>query len=140
VRRPLSTYALVAFAWALVALFRVALWLVPFARVRAMANLIAGGLRTGAPGAADFAGRAARAVEFASRFVPRATCLPRALATLVLLRARSVPARLRIGVARDESGTLDGHAWVESDGRVVIGKLPNLRGYTVLGSGVGDIL
>lgn len=140
IRTRLKGYALVALAWALVALFRVALWVVPFARVRDMANLIARGLQLGGASSSDFATRAGRAVQFASRFVPRATCLPRALAALVLLRSRSVPARLQIGVTRDGAGKLDGHAWVESEGRIVVGRLSNLGGYTPLGRGAGEIV
>jgi hypothetical protein len=140
VRRPLSTYTLVATAWCLVALFCVALWIVPFARVRGAADRIARLLRSSAPADAAFAARVGRVVRFASRFVPAATCLPCALAALVLLRSRSVPARLRIGVARDGSGQLDGHAWVESNGRVVVGGLPNLGGYTTFETATGEIL
>jgi hypothetical protein len=51
----------------------------------------------------------------------RNPCLPRALAALILLRRRGVPAELRIGVARDEGGALKAHAWVESEGAVVAG-------------------
>jgi hypothetical protein len=62
-----------------------------------------------------------RAVERASRLVPRATCLPQALAALLLLARHGHPAVLRIGVKRGGSGELLAHAWVDCAGRTVIG-------------------
>jgi len=58
----------------------------------------------------------ARAVTRASTVVPGATCLVRALALEALLERRGYPAKLRIGFARTEGGSLSGHAWVESAG------------------------
>jgi len=71
------------------------------------------------------------AVAAASRFVPGSTCLTRALAAAVLLERRKYPAHLRIGFIRTPDCRLRGHAWVESEGRVVIGK-GDLSGYTPL--------
>lgn len=63
------------------------------------------------------------AVSVAGRHVPGGgTCLPQALATHVLLEREGYAARLHIGVAKDEDGRLQAHAWVESLGRVVIGR------------------
>ena len=60
-------------------------------------------------------------VALASRYVPRATCLTQALATLILLDLYRYPVTLRIGVARNNVGEFEAHAWIESDGSVVIG-------------------
>ena len=58
----------------------------------------------------------------ASRRVPGpTTCLSRALAVHAMLSRRGYPSRLHIGVVRGGEGELEGHAWVESDGRVLIG-------------------
>ena len=46
------------------------------------------------------------------------TCLDRSVFLWFLMRRRNIDGRLRIGVAYD-SNRLDGHAWVEFDGRVV---------------------
>ena len=62
-----------------------------------------------------------RAVTRASRLVPGATCLTQALAAQLLLAAARRHGALHVGVARDERGRLIAHAWVESDGRVVVG-------------------
>ena len=73
------------------------------------------------------------AVEVASRYMPgRVKCLARALATQVLLGRCGHLAQLRIGVAKSEQGQLEAHAWVESQGRIVIGGLKDLARYTPL--------
>jgi hypothetical protein len=67
------------------------------------------------------ADRVARAVARASRVVPGATCLTQALAAQVLLERSGLPTRLHIGVGGDPGQTVRGHAWVESQGMIVIG-------------------
>ncbi len=80
------------------------------------------------------------AVAVASRYVPAATCLTQALAGQVLLNQHDAPALLRIGVAKNERGTFQAHAWVESEGRIVIGNSPELFRYTRLTEFEGDLL
>jgi hypothetical protein len=41
---------------------------------------------------------------------------------------------LRIGVSKGVKGNLRAHAWVESQGSVVIGELADLSGFSVLPS------
>lgn len=77
-------------------------------------------------------GRVAWAVEVASRYVPRNTCLTKALAAKVLLCRRGHTVHLHIGVAKGEAGRLRAHAWVESQGQIVIGGLGELSGFTQL--------
>jgi hypothetical protein len=72
------------------------------------------------------------AVTVASRYIPGVKCLARALATQVLLNQRGYATCLRLGVAKDEKGQLEAHAWVESQGKIVIGGLGNLSRYTPL--------
>ena len=80
------------------------------------------------------ANRIAWAVRVASRYVPAATCLSQALAARMLLKQRGCPARLQIGVAKGERGQLEAHAWVESEGRIVVGNSRDLSRYTPLPS------
>jgi hypothetical protein len=75
--------------------------------------------------------RIAQAVTRASRAVPGATCLTQALAAQVLLEGRGHPARVRVGIGRAEGARLVAHAWVECDGRIVLGG-PDLTRYTPL--------
>jgi hypothetical protein len=65
--------------------------------------------------------RIAWAVARASQYTPRATCLTQALATQVLLGWQGYATRLCIGVARSDVGQFQAHAWVECQGKVVIG-------------------
>lgn len=62
------------------------------------------------------------AVKAASRhlfFTP--TCLVQALALRTLLLRKGYTSRLRLGVAKDSDALMDAHAWLEMDGRVLIG-------------------
>jgi hypothetical protein len=102
---------------------RLGLWLLPFERLR---RVLARAARWGCRASAD---RVVWAVSVASRYVPMATCLAQALATQVLLGGANHPASVRIGVARGEEGRLRAHAWVESEGRVLIGSLEDLAHY-----------
>ena len=61
-------------------------------------------------------------VEVTSRYVPRATCLTQAIAAQTLLARRGYRSQLRIGVARDRDGAFIAHAWIEHEGRIVLGE------------------
>lgn len=62
------------------------------------------------------------AVEAAGRrLLTSNPCLPQALAVLILFRRAGEDAELRMGVTRDEDAPFKAHAWIESDGVVVIG-------------------
>ena len=98
---------------------RLATWLLPFPVGR---RLLVGSNRASTP---TVSGEQIRwAMSHAQRVVPRATCLPQALAAEALLMRGGLPADLRIGVKKEPSGKLLAHAWVESNGRIVVGDLP----------------
>jgi hypothetical protein len=59
-------------------------------------------------------------------------CLNRALATQVLLGRRGQEVDLRIGVANDPGGNFRAHAWIESEGRIVLGGMDDLWQLTPL--------
>jgi hypothetical protein len=105
-----------------VQLIKAGMGLLPF---RVLQRLLAGVvwvLRHRAPAGSLSVEQVAWAVEVASkRTVGSTTCLVEALAAQVVLAAQGHPARLRLGVARTVAGGVQAHAWVESDGRVVIG-------------------
>jgi hypothetical protein len=48
-------------------------------------------------------------------------CLPQSLAGLLLFRRSGHPASLHIGVVKEAPGALKAHAWLESEGQVVVG-------------------
>ena len=58
-------------------------------------------------------------------------CLPRALTAYVLCRQRGYPVELRLGVALDGETSFEAHAWVESEGRIVLGNLPELEKFHI---------
>lgn len=64
--------------------------------------------------------------------VPDKPCLTTALVAQTLLARQQYPTQLRIGVARSETGSLEAHAWLESEGQIIIGNLANLERYTPL--------
>ena len=75
------------------------------------------------------------AIEAASRYVPGGSnCLVRALACEYILGRLGYPCELKIGVAKGAAGEFAAHAWLESDGRVLIGEFEVDR-YTMLGAG-----
>lgn len=61
-----------------------------------------------------------RAVRVMSKYVPQASCLTQALAAQTLLANEGQRSQLRVGVTQND-GKLEAHAWVQIDGRVVIG-------------------
>jgi hypothetical protein len=69
----------------------------------------------------DRNGNIAWAATTAARYVPRATCLTQALAAQWLFAWFGHPTMLRIGVAKGYDKALNAHAWLESEGRVVVG-------------------
>lgn len=98
---------------------RVGLWLLPLPRLQRLLGRLADAIP--APYAhTDYAERAARAVACASWLVPFADCRSRALATLLLLRRRGLPASVREGIRVRPEG-IQRHTWVEHNGRVIIG-------------------
>jgi hypothetical protein len=62
------------------------------------------------------------AIKKAGKFTLRDnSCLILASAGCILLRLHGCPAQLRLGIQKCEDGAIVGHAWVESDSKVVIG-------------------
>lgn len=132
IRLPLGQQKLLFQAVAVVGLIRIGLWVLPFRTMTRVLSRLAG-KDISNPIGGEFApshdpdNQIAWRVKTVSRWIPYATCLTQAFATHLLLRRRGRVSDLRIGVAKGEGGKLEAHAWVEMNGRVVIGKLPDLR-------------
>ncbi|WP_372720133.1 lasso peptide biosynthesis B2 protein [Novipirellula sp.] len=73
----------------------------------------------------------ARGVMIATNYVPWHTCLTRALVACRLLQQHQIPSRLQIGATRID-GKFQAHAWVESNGKVVIGRTRDLERFVPL--------
>ncbi len=64
-------------------------------------------------------------------------CLPQALTVQTMLRRRGTEGDLCFGVKITPEGQVKAHAWVEWEGRPIIGKLPDLDAYSRLPSWPG---
>ncbi len=69
------------------------------------------------------------AIERISQFLAplRINCLPQALVGHRLLRQQGFDVQLRIGVLKNHGDQLTAHAWIEYEGRVVLGDLRGLK-------------
>ena len=114
--RSLVVPAAVLLVW-----FRIVLWGLPFARVRAMVSRMAS-RRTTPVRSPEAIGRV---VEALGRRLPTVDCLPQALAAFVLLSRSGYTATVRIGVAREEK--FAAHAWVDCEGAAVVGGAEKAR-------------
>lgn len=135
-RNSLSDQRLLIAALVSVCCVRLGLWVLPFRVLKERVEKITSNTtsRAGQPVTQNLRGvrRIASSVRRVSRYVPAATCLTQALATQILLAHRGQVSNLRIGVSKGQEGELKAHAWVESEGKIVMGNRSNLVGYAVL--------
>jgi Transglutaminase-like superfamily len=132
-RLPGSEQKILVKAVALLWAVRIGLWFLPFQRLRDL--LSRKNKRSSSTVAAntECVETIAGSVRAMSRYAPAATCLVQALVTATLLEESGLPACLRIGVARSTGVRIEAHAWVESNGKVVIGgSHADLARFTVL--------
>jgi len=103
----------------------------PFRRWRAL--LTPKGVAKQAAHAASTPAQIAHAVLRAQRGVPGVyRCLPAAYAGHLLLHRYGYPSIIHVGVGRDPQGALEAHAWVECEGTILIGDLPDLGRFVPL--------
>ncbi|MBE9038101.1 lasso peptide biosynthesis B2 protein [aff. Roholtiella sp. LEGE 12411] len=119
----------------LLGLIKIGLWLLPFQRLLQLLSTISQtSLKSQEIQRTDL-GKIVGAVNVSSRYIPGGVkCLARALTTQVLMTRYGYSPELRIGVAKKEGGKLEAHAWVESQGQVVMGYLRELSSFTPLPS------
>ena len=130
---PPGTLWLIIRAAILLAVVRCALGSLPFPVTRRFLRWLSHPSR-GLKGHPKSPHSLARAVSVASRAVPGAAhCLTQALVTWALLARRGQPAELCFGVERESSREFMAHAWVESNGEVIMGG-PNIDRYIRLKS------
>lgn len=108
---------------------RVGLWLVPFSKVQRLAIRCAVRKQFAGP---DTEKRVVWAINAASRLIPRCTCFVRALAAQVLFQRCGCETNLRVGIAKESTGRLKGHAWLERNGQILIGGMEDLSQYALL--------
>lgn len=121
-------------AFALLTLMRFGLWKLSYARLRRVVGIL------GNKASSDRSKNEAISIEKLVWAVDRSTyrmpgkakCLARALTTEILMNQYGYDPKLCIGVAKEPEGELKAHAWIESEGRVVIGKLRGLSMFKAL--------
>lgn len=99
---------------------RAGLSLLPFPVLRRLVGRLSANTDVDRPGSASN-DDLAWAIETASRFVPRSTCLSRAMAAKLLFGIYGHSSLLKIGVLKGEDGRVLAHAWLESRGKVIVG-------------------
>lgn len=117
---PVAERRVLLQATSVVLVVRVLLWLLPSRTIVRLARHIA------ARGARPDLRHASVptivwAVEAASRRIPRASCLTQALSAQLLLGRYGYDSRLCLGVAAGAARDFAAHAWLERQGRVIIG-------------------
>jgi hypothetical protein len=123
---------LLAEAGLLLVLIRIGLWLLPYPMLRRVLDRVRS---SGREPPREFPTLVSWAVTAVARRLPGMTCLVQSLTAQTLLHRRGFRADLRIGVqgrAKSAARPLEAHAWVECEGRVVVGEVQNLADYTVL--------
>ena len=127
-RLPRAERRMAVEALAALAAVRVALALLPFARVMTLLGLQARASEAATPANATPEGQTladaiGRAIRRSSRIAPfRAVCLQEALAAAMMLRRRGCPTEVHFGVSRDDAGLITAHAWSVFRGVVVTGE------------------
>ena len=122
------------------AVARLAILIVPFRRIaphlgRHMEQLP----EDAAPEQVAQARRVSWAVRAMSRHTPwQSACMAQAIAAKRLLQVRGVPSTLYMGLAKDESTSLQAHAWLRCGGFVVTGREGRERYSVVATFGGGD--
>ncbi|MEO1387729.1 MAG: lasso peptide biosynthesis B2 protein [Cyanobacteria bacterium J06634_6] len=127
------------YACCLINIVRLSLWLFPFGVIRRRIDTVLGVwvcrdcLHTIS---VDFI---VWAVSVAGYYAPGgAKCLARAITTQLLLNRYGYSHTFHIGVAKSASQALEAHAWIEYQGKVVVGASSRLDRFTPLSSiGIG---
>jgi hypothetical protein len=118
-----SDWRLAAEAFVCLVVFRLAVWFVPFRRLAAgMGDAMTESPAHNAEAQRGPAARIGWAVQGLGTRLPwMSQCLVQALAATWMLQRRRIPSTLYFGLAKDDSGELNAHAWVRSGARVLTG-------------------
>lgn len=116
-------------------LIRLGLLLLPFSKLQGLIKEISQRKMLFPTTRPITAWQVALAVHRSSKYSPgEVKCLARALTTAFLMSRYGLSYKMNIGVARGEQNNFEAHAWVESDGQVIVGNLPDLSRYAAMSS------
>ena len=122
-------------AYILMMLIRLGLLLLPFRRLQDLILKVKRFESIAAGDSQPSLGAIAQSVHRSARYsLGNVKCLAKALTTAVMMSIYGFPYKINIGVAKDDNNNLEAHAWIESDGKVVIGYLPDLFRYIAMSS------
>ena len=116
---------------ALLVLIRVGLWMLPFRRVQAFAKWTGKKVSSRSRLTPE---QLTSLVSVGAEYVPGASCLTQALVAQAMLSRFGYEPIVRIGVAREAGSGFEAHAWIEYEGRVIIGQVGKLERFTTLPS------
>lgn len=118
-------------AYVLLMFIRLGLFLLPFQTLKKILKRVSQILK---PADSQITTRSiAQVINRSSRFCPGTVmCLAKALATNTLMNIYGFPSQLHIGVAKGQDNRLEAHAWVEAEGKVVVGYLPDLSRFKAM--------
>ena len=114
----------------LLAAIRLGLWLLPFQKLLALLDKFSQPSCTKGVSVRKILW----SVNVVSRYMSGVKCLARALTTQVLMKRYGHTPKLQIGVASSDTGNLEAHAWIEFQGIVVMGNLPDISRFVPLPS------
>ncbi len=130
-----NEFRVLLFACLLLNGIRLALWLFPFSFVRQKLTPFSTVWICQDENPPISVGFIRWTVHIAGRYTPGvAKCLVRALTAQLLLTRYGYPHQLHIGVAKSAADTLEAHAWIEYQGRVIVGQLNDLSRFKSLAS------
>lgn len=115
------------------AYYRFALWTFPSAVTRNAVIDLDGGELGNERSNKALVSDVMRSVRQCSRFVPFASCLTQALAAKEVLKGYGQSSTVRIGVAPKDL-TIEAHAWLEVEGRIVLGRLAHHTHFSAMTS------
>lgn len=95
---------------------RLMLWFLPFSHIQRSLKQV-NPVKSDTP-----VPKLAWSVRMTSRYVPRATCLIKALTGYSLLSKHGYLSLVKIGVGKSAEGEFEAHAWLEYEGEVVLGE------------------
>jgi len=128
--RPAPERHLLLRAVGVVTLVRLGLWLLPFGTLDRLLSACVRSSRY----PTHSLDQLVWAVRAASARIPCASCLTQSLALHYLLARSGHPSRIHIGVAKAEGGEFRAHAWVESNGRILLNSPAEVAQYARLTS------
>ena len=97
---------------------RIMLWILPFSVIQKIIGRFT--VISGEPHSIPLE-KLTWAVAVMSRYVPKATCLTRAITAQILLAGQNYSSNIKIGVSKTE-GNFEAHAWLEYKDKVVLGE------------------